>query len=402
MSTDNTASKEEKYSSDLPTKHEHASKSNTGSLSGSQLEYDYSEPTHDDENLVQSVDKDSSQEDNGAVQVEVDKEANSTTKAEYIFLSSPPEIDRCDSMAISDIDSESDMNDSRNIGDLLSSIENATKKVNEKLEKLQDSHNEEDFFASRETLTPSRHPEDNMESARRSSDTPDSVYNEATGVAGQYQQQPHQMPDVMARHPFIDANTPIMMVPSQHLLQQMHQQQMHQAQQMQMNFVPHQNLNSGLTTPMYTTTAAHPHAAAHNGNPIMVHAPAQQNSGRRTMKLRLLEEIQTVLDQNGASEGSRRSIFARVSVLARRNRTMSMGDYELDDNQEVEPDSSPQRVKTTEDRGELTISWYDGTSAVELQDHVRKSAEIKLRLGRKKLLLNLRVIDENVTPPEGK
>ena len=107
------------------------------------------------------------------------------------------------------------------------------------------------------------------------------------------------------------------------------------------------------------------------------------------MKLRLLEEIQTVLDQNVGSGGSKRSIFARVSVLARRNRTRSMGDYELDDNQELETDGSPQRVKTTEDRGELTISWYDGTSAVELQDHVRKSAEIKLRLGRKQLLLNL-------------
>mmetsp|Transcript_25858 Transcript_25858/g.38322 ORF Transcript_25858/g.38322 Transcript_25858/m.38322 type:complete len:730 (+) Transcript_25858:131-2320(+) len=384
-------SKEEKYSSDyLPTKHEDECKSDPGSHPNEK------ESTQNDESFAQSVEEDASQEDNGAVQV--DKEANSTTKADFIFLPSPPGLGRSDSLAISEIDSESDMNDSRNIGDLLATIENATKKVNEKREKLQESHNEDVFFASSETSIPSQYPEDNLNRVR-SSDAHDSVYNEANGVAAQYQQQPHQMPDVMAHHPrvqtppFIDVNTPIMMVPSQHLL---HQMQVQQMQQMQMNFVPHQNPNSGLSTPMYTTTAALPHAAVHNGNPIMVHAPAKQNPGRRTMKLRLLEEIQTVMDQN---EGSKRSIFARVSVLARKNRTRSMGDYE-DDDQELELDGSVQRVKTTKERGELTISWYDGTSAVELQDHVRKSVEIKLRIGRKKLLLNLRVIDESVTPPE--
>lgn len=61
---------------------------------------------------------------------------------------------------------------------------------------------------------------------------------------------------------------------------------------------------------------------------------------------------------------------------------------------------SPARVKTTEDRGYITVSWFDGTNATELKDHVRKSISTQLRLGRKKLVLNIRVIDESVYPHE--
>jgi hypothetical protein len=120
------------------------------------------------------------------------------------------------------------------------------------------------------------------------------------------------------------------------------------------------------------------------------------------MKLKLMEEVRT---DGLQTEGSKKSIFSRVSVLARRTRSMgSNDDFELQDNKAVVMlnSSSPQKVKTmVVDRGEVKISWYDGTSTVELQDHVRKSVENKMRIGRKKLLLNLRVIDESTDPPEG-
>jgi hypothetical protein len=214
-----------------------------------------------------------------------------------------------------------------------------------------------------------------------------------------------------------------MMVPGQHLLLPQQLKQLQQVQHISMNYAhPTHGADSSsslsssqiYTTATTTTTAASTTTAhIHNGNHtvmLQAHVPQGQGIlhhtiGRRTMKLKVMEEVGT--SDGLQTEASKKSIFSRVSVLARRTRSMgSSDDFEVQlDKPEmlVNDDGSPQKVKTTVvDHGEVTISWYDGTSTVELQDHVRKSVENKMRIGRKKLLLNLRVIDESTDPPEGK
>lgn len=53
------------------------------------------------------------------------------------------------------------------------------------------------------------------------------------------------------------------------------------------------------------------------------------------------------------------------------------------------------------DRGNITVSWFEGTSSNELQEHVRKSVERKLRLEKNIELADIRILDESVEPPEG-
>merc|ERR1712238_193187 len=53
-----------------------------------------------------------------------------------------------------------------------------------------------------------------------------------------------------------------------------------------------------------------------------------------------------------------------------------------------------------EDRGSLTVSWYEGTSSVELQEHVRNSVIRKLGIKGTTKLLDFRVLDESTNPPE--
>lgn len=421
---DTTCSKEEKDSCDytMPTTQTHELKNDAapaviqdGDTHEEKSTSSWSD-TSDLEDIAQSPNEedtsqgDCSQEDINNGEVQVNKESN-TTKPGHVFH---PSLQHSDSLVISEIDSQNEsdisMNDSEKIGELLATIANATKEVKEKRQKLkqEDCHPEEvsttaSTTATRTTPSPSQHIEEAFTRAR-STETQDSGMEESNVSPTQYQQQPQPQPQF--QNPYVDVNTPIMMVPSQHLLQQMQVQQMQQqVQQMQMNFIPHQNNpNSGLSSPMYTTATPHalPHPphAARNVNPVMVHTPSTQNHGRRKMNLRLVEDIHTTMDHNN-NEGSKKSIFSR---LARRTRTMSIGSHDGDennnDNQEEAMDGSPHRLKTTQKHGEIAISWYDGTSAMELQDHVRKSVETKLRIGRKKLLLNLCMIDESVEPPE--
>jgi|AntRauTorckE5430_2_1112549.scaffolds.fasta_scaffold00207_4 hypothetical protein len=425
------ASKEEKYSCDLPTTNESELKNDgeedltddsntneaTSSCSSAQDPEDVAQSPNEEDSFHE--DKEDSSHEDAEIDQDNDKniaqvnKGSNATRPEQIFH---PSLEQYDSMVISEIDSqnESDMNDSEKIGDLLATIANATKKVDEKRHRLQqeDCHHPDEVTtttATSTTLSPSPHQEDNFATAR-STDTADGVVKESNISPTEYQQhqqqqqQQHQQQQQQPhfQSPYGDANAPMMMVPNQHLLQQM---QMQQVQQMQMNFVPLQNNpNSGLPSPMYTTTTTpHPHPhVAHNNNPIMVHAPSAPNPGRRKMTLRLVEDIHTtsIIDHN--NEGAKKSIFSRLS---RRTRTRSMGSCDYDDKgnekQEEVMEGSPQRLKATQKHGEISISWYGGTSAVELQDHVRKSVETKLRIGRKKLLLNLCMIDESVEPPEG-
>jgi len=65
-----------------------------------------------------------------------------------------------------------------------------------------------------------------------------------------------------------------------------------------------------------------------------------------------------------------------------------------------EPDSVLKSGKTflgekLVDRGSIRISWFEGTSTIELQDHVIKSLERKLVLGLDAHLENVRVLDDS-------
>lgn len=53
------------------------------------------------------------------------------------------------------------------------------------------------------------------------------------------------------------------------------------------------------------------------------------------------------------------------------------------------------------DRGRISVSWFAGTSSLELQEHVRKSIVRKLALKKNIELEDIRVFDESADPPEG-
>jgi hypothetical protein len=49
-------------------------------------------------------------------------------------------------------------------------------------------------------------------------------------------------------------------------------------------------------------------------------------------------------------------------------------------------------------RGQITVSWFEGTTSRELQDHVRNSVSRKMGHAQ---MTDLRILDETVDPPEG-
>mmetsp|Transcript_5978 Transcript_5978/g.13105 ORF Transcript_5978/g.13105 Transcript_5978/m.13105 type:complete len:471 (-) Transcript_5978:47-1459(-) len=55
---------------------------------------------------------------------------------------------------------------------------------------------------------------------------------------------------------------------------------------------------------------------------------------------------------------------------------------------------------TLVDRGLISVSWYDGTGSVELNEHVLRSVQRKLALGKGATLHDVRIIDESVEPSE--
>lgn len=56
---------------------------------------------------------------------------------------------------------------------------------------------------------------------------------------------------------------------------------------------------------------------------------------------------------------------------------------------------------TEQDRGRITVSWYEGTTSLELQEHVRRSVVRKMELRGTIKLKDMRILDESVHPPEG-
>mmetsp|Transcript_31316 Transcript_31316/g.45645 ORF Transcript_31316/g.45645 Transcript_31316/m.45645 type:complete len:875 (+) Transcript_31316:214-2838(+) len=121
-------------------------------------------------------------------------------------------------------------------------------------------------------------------------------------------------------------------------------------------------------------------------------APA---SGRRAITLRLLEDVAASAAFNGGSKGSKlKSLFRRHSA---RGELRGGGGIR----RSLSSDSLRNNNEPS-DRGTITVSWYEGTTTVELQDHVRNSVsrKLKLKVGGSKQLKDIQLIDENVVPNE--
>ena len=150
--------------------------------------------------------------------------------------------------------------------------------------------------------------------------------------------------------------------------------------------------NGGAVMHQPVALMAHPHQQFNTNQSLAVtHPPATTmmvmggalagTGGRRKIKLRMEEELPVAADDE---RGFLRSI--RRSAL--------FGSGELSSGR-ASPD-----VRKQVDRGTLTISWFEGTSTLELQEHVRNSVIRKLKLPKHIELVDFRVIDESSDPPE--
>lgn len=104
--------------------------------------------------------------------------------------------------------------------------------------------------------------------------------------------------------------------------------------------------------------------------------------GKRKIHLRLLEDV--------PPEGGKRVSFLGFSRKKKSSLLLSPRDPTYDENKEE-----------VVDRGRVTVSWYEGTSSLELHEHVRNSVVRKLGLSRTEKLTDLRILDEAFDPPEG-
>jgi hypothetical protein len=120
--------------------------------------------------------------------------------------------------------------------------------------------------------------------------------------------------------------------------------------------------------------------------PIQASVPA---GGRRKIRLHLQEDIPRDLLSPRARSGS------FLGHIRRRSSRMMFGSDVTLPVPEMEIVES-----TTTNRGSITVSWFEGTSSGELQEHVRKSVIRKLKMDNVELSY-IRIIDETVDPPEG-
>jgi hypothetical protein len=111
----------------------------------------------------------------------------------------------------------------------------------------------------------------------------------------------------------------------------------------------------------------------HSVNHQMIPTPPA-GGGRRKITLRLQED---------AHDSSRKSFFFRRSS---RNLSSPL--------QSIEEGGI--------DRGAVTVSWFEGTSSSELQEHVRRTVVRKMNLESDSRLVDLRIIDESQSPHEGR
>ena len=137
--------------------------------------------------------------------------------------------------------------------------------------------------------------------------------------------------------------------------------------------------------------------------------------GRRCIKLRLLEEIITSLPPSPSKSSS---IHPKTPFHFHRFRSISLGgrgssDKKMNGTDEISstlnsPNNTTANNVVNMDRGTITVSWYDGTTSSEMQEHVFGCVLRKLNQhgvggsSSKVKLDDVRLLDENVEPHEGK
>jgi hypothetical protein len=124
-----------------------------------------------------------------------------------------------------------------------------------------------------------------------------------------------------------------------------------------------------LPPPQQQMAAAVPFAYAPSSYSIPQHLPS--GNGRRKITLRLQED-------SVPSHARRPSFFFR--------------------NRDAPLDAAVAAEKV--DRGEISVSWFEGTTSAELQEHVRSSLIRKMGIKGNIKLVDLRIIDETMDPPE--
>jgi hypothetical protein len=151
--------------------------------------------------------------------------------------------------------------------------------------------------------------------------------------------------------------------------------------------------------------------ATHGMNPAMMQ-PMTTNittsnpAGRRSIHLHLMQEESV---SSCTPRTATLNKLTRPSFLFRRdpNHSRAMSLTRVPSTNRLLPKSSSAGSLTTLekdkfiDKGSITVSWYDGTSASELQGHVKRSVIRKLRLEKGLRVEHIRIIDERVVPSEG-
>jgi len=114
--------------------------------------------------------------------------------------------------------------------------------------------------------------------------------------------------------------------------------------------------------------------------------------GRRKIKLRMEQEPNPNMMESGQFESQDES---RSGFLRSIRRSALFGSGDLSG-----PISPAEPNNKLIYRGMLTISWFEGTSTAELQEHVKRSVIRKLKLPKHIRLIDFRVLDESSDPPE--
>jgi hypothetical protein len=115
---------------------------------------------------------------------------------------------------------------------------------------------------------------------------------------------------------------------------------------------------------------------------------SSNNSGRRKIRFRLSEEVLV------------KRTHKRTSSLLGTLRKSSTRMLRFGGKHEEESYLGP--LYKTVDRGSITVSWYNGTSSLELQQHVRRSVVRQIKVENPSAELDdFRILDESTDPPEG-
>jgi len=146
-----------------------------------------------------------------------------------------------------------------------------------------------------------------------------------------------------------------------------------------------------------------------------INGVSAQKSDRRGIKLRLLEERRIGPEKDGIRGHALKNLFKRRSQSLSSTLPVisSLPDIKTQSSHDMKSASNQQSVEalisfsppfctsSLIERGNISVSWFEGTGTAELQEHMRSSVCSKINLGRDQELENICIIDESADPPEG-